>query len=155
MNDVLVSPTLTENLVSIRKLTTDNNCVVEFTSSGFCVKDLKTKHNSLSSSSQDGLYPLHNSINPPNVFGLAAIRVTGATWHRRLGLANSKVLSHLFQNSLIYCNKSETSYTCVCHACQLGKHVRLPFDQSKSHTSFPFELIHSDIWVSPVSSHSV
>ena len=127
---------------------------MEFTSYGFCVKDLKTKHNILSSSNQDGLYPLRNSINPPNAFGLTAVRVTGSTWHRRLGHANSRVLFHLFQCSLIACNKSENSDTCLCHACQLGKHVRLPFDQSKSHTSSPFELIHSDIWVSPVSSHS-
>ena len=51
LNDVLVSSALTKNLVSIRKLTADNNCVVKFTLSGFCVKDMKTKHNILSSSS--------------------------------------------------------------------------------------------------------
>ena len=62
------------------------------------------------------------------------------------------MLSHIFQCYLISCNKSKTSDTCLCHACQLGKHVRLQFDQSKSHTS-PFELIHSIIWVSPISSH--
>ena len=63
LKDVLVSPGLTKNLVFIQKLTVDNNCIVEFTPSGFCVKDLQTKNKILSSSSQASLYPLHGSIN--------------------------------------------------------------------------------------------
>jgi transposase InsO family protein len=42
----------------------------------------------------------------------------------------------------------------TCHHCQLGKHVRLPFSSSEIQTYFPFQLIHSDVWTSPVYSHS-
>ena len=42
----------------------------------------------------------------------------------------------------------------ICHACQLGRHVRLPFHMSSSRASRPFELIHCDLWTSPVASVS-
>jgi hypothetical protein len=42
----------------------------------------------------------------------------------------------------------------MCHACQLGKHVRLPFSSSMSSSKSPFELIHCDVWTSPVISVS-
>lgn len=38
----------------------------------------------------------------------------------------------------------------VCHACQLGRHVRLPFATSVTRASSNFELIHCDLWTSPV-----
>jgi hypothetical protein len=37
----------------------------------------------------------------------------------------------------------------LCHACQLGRHVRLPFSSS-SHASHVFDLIHYGLWTSPV-----
>lgn len=40
----------------------------------------------------------------------------------------------------------------MCHACQLGRHVRLPFYGSSSRTSKAFELIHCDLWTSPLPS---
>jgi hypothetical protein len=42
----------------------------------------------------------------------------------------------------------------TCHSCQLGKHVRLPFTPSESRTYFPFQLVHADVWTSPVLSFS-
>ena len=40
----------------------------------------------------------------------------------------------------------------MCQSCQQGKHVRLPFSSSSSSSSFPFELLHCDIWTSPHTS---
>jgi hypothetical protein len=37
-----------------------------------------------------------------------------------------------------------------CHACQLGKHTRLPFHNSSHRAEHPFDLIHLDLWASPV-----
>jgi hypothetical protein len=51
----------------------------------------------------------------------------------------------------INCNKVERT---LCHSCQLGKHVRLPFSNSSSFSSMPFELVHCDVWTSPVASIS-
>ena len=69
--------------------------------------------------------------------------------HGRLGHPSLAVFTHL--QHLVRCNKSLTS---ICHACQLGKHVHLPFSSSSSYTLAPFELLHYDVWTSPVSSVS-
>lgn len=42
----------------------------------------------------------------------------------------------------------------LCQACQLGKHVKLPFDIFDSIVSNAFDIIHSDIWTSPTASTS-
>ena len=42
----------------------------------------------------------------------------------------------------------------LCHACQLGRHVRLPFSSSTTNTHRLFELIHCDLWTSHVASVS-
>ncbi|GJY16284.1 ribonuclease H-like domain-containing protein [Tanacetum coccineum] len=42
----------------------------------------------------------------------------------------------------------------LCHACQLGKHVRLPFVSSNIVISSYFDIIHSDVWTSPIPSLS-
>uniref|UniRef100_A0A8R7VBW9 Integrase catalytic domain-containing protein n=1 Tax=Triticum urartu TaxID=4572 RepID=A0A8R7VBW9_TRIUA len=60
-------------------------------------------------------------------------------------------MSHLHKQSSIPCNKPASH---VCHACQLGKHVRLPFTRSTSYCVEPFQLVHSDLWTSPVLSNS-
>jgi hypothetical protein len=44
--------------------------------------------------------------------------------------------------------------THVCHACQVGRHVRLPFSMSNSRALHHFDLIHCDLWTSPVVSVS-
>lgn len=36
----------------------------------------------------------------------------------------------------------------------MGKHVRLPFTESPNISSFPFQLLHCDVWTSPVLSNS-
>jgi hypothetical protein len=61
-------------------------------------------------------------------------------------------MSSLRRLALIKCNKN--SRTCVCHACQLGKHVRLPFSQSTTASRAMFDLIHCDLWTSPIISIS-
>ena len=41
-----------------------------------------------------------------------------------------------------------------CEVCQLGKQIKLPFQKSDSFTTSPFDIIHSDIWTSPLTSIS-
>ena len=41
-----------------------------------------------------------------------------------------------------------------CQACQLGKQIKQPFYPSVSNVSKPFEIIHSDVWTSPLESMS-
>ena len=51
----------------------------------------------------------------------------------------------------IKCNK--TPYF-VCQPCPLLKHIRLPFVNSPFVSIKPFEIIHSDLWTSAVTSPS-
>ena len=43
LNNVLVSPRLIKNLISVRQFTSDNNCSVEFDPAGCSVKDLASQ----------------------------------------------------------------------------------------------------------------
>lgn len=55
--------------------------------------------------------------------------------------------------SLISCNNGVCH---LCHASQLGKHVRLPFERSRSISVMSFQLICGvhDTWISPVIRNS-
>ncbi|GJS33098.1 ribonuclease H-like domain-containing protein [Tanacetum coccineum] len=66
------------------------------------------------------LYPVTAPSLVPHVF-----LVSQHTWHQRLGHPGREVLRHLVSNNFISCNKEKPPV--LCHACQLGKHVRLPF----------------------------
>jgi hypothetical protein len=50
------------------------------------------------------------------------------------------------------CNKDASSP--LCHACQLSRHVRLPFHTSTSRAVNNFDRIHCDLWTSPILSVS-
>jgi hypothetical protein len=51
-------------------------------------------------------------------------------------------------------SSKQVSHSTLCHACQLGRHTRLPFSSSMTRTTRPSELIHCDLWTSPVLSTS-
>ncbi|GJT66884.1 ribonuclease H-like domain-containing protein [Tanacetum coccineum] len=63
-----------------------------------------------------------------------------------------EVLRHLVSSNFISYNKEKPPV--LCHACQLGKHVRLPFINSSTVISSCFDIIHSDVWTSPILSLS-
>jgi hypothetical protein len=69
-------------------------------------------------------------------------------WHHRLGHLGFETLSRLIPS----CIKFELE--ALCHACQLGRHVRLPFATSHSRAIKNFDLIHWDLWTSHVLSVS-
>lgn len=147
LQNILVSPALVKNLISVRALTRDNNVSVEFDPFGFSIKDLHTRQEMLRCNSSGDLYPLPYTAHQ----ALIASSVTTELWHQRLGHPGRDSFSKLLQNFDFTCNKSAEH---TCHAYQLGKHVRLPFSSSTSTTYFPFQLVHSDVWTSPVPSNS-
>jgi hypothetical protein len=91
------------------------------------------------------------SLGGPRDEVIALLAASSSVWHRRLGHPGPAVLSSLKRKNLISCNKVDQT---LCHACQLGKHARLPFNTSTSHTVSPFEIVHCDVWTSPVPSIS-
>lgn len=149
LRDVLVSPHIIKNLISVRQFTTDNNCSLEFDPFGVSVKDLLSKNVIARCNSSGQLYPLRPEAFLPHALTAGTSSVL---WHRRLGHLGHEAFSKLASTSAIHCNKSELDS--LCHACQLGRHTRLPFASSSSRASKPFDLIHCDLWTSPVLSVS-
>jgi hypothetical protein len=74
-----------------------------------------------------------------------------STWHHRLSHLGVDILSMLSNNSSVLCSKRTQDF---CHACQLGCHTRMPFISSSSCVKNNFDLIHSDLWTSPIVSVS-
>jgi hypothetical protein len=150
LNNVIVVPSIIKNLFSTRQFTIDNSCSVEYEPFGFSIKDLRTRREIMRCSSPGPLYEFSTSPSSPSPLGLVASTNSTELWHRRLGHPGHDAMSHLSRQFAIPCNNAST----VCHACQLGKHVRLPFSRSQTICATPFELIHCDLWTSPVTSNS-
>jgi hypothetical protein len=81
-------------------------------------------------------------------YALNAAVAPTSLWHRRLGHTSPDALSKLSTTNSIICNKPRDFL--VWHASQLSWHIRLPFHRS-SHAIQCFDLIHCDLWTSPVS----
>jgi hypothetical protein len=149
LNHVLVSPSFINNLISVRKFTRDNSCSMEFDPYGFSVKDLATWNILLCSSSSGELYPFFGDLQSNGA--ALSVSTTRDLWHRRFGHPSDENLSRISSAFPPSCNKS-SDHSSVCEACKLGKQPRLSFSSSTSFTTFPFQLIHCDLWTSPVSS---
>ncbi|GJT16471.1 ribonuclease H-like domain-containing protein [Tanacetum coccineum] len=147
LNNVLITPHIVKKLIFVRQFVHDNNCTIQFDSFGFSVKDFLTCRVLLRCDSTGDLY----SVTAPSPI-LHAFLVSQHTWHQRLGHPGSEVLWRLVSSNFISCNKEKLPV--LCHACQLGKHVRLPFVSSSSVVSACFDIIHSDVWTSPILSLS-
>ncbi|GKB42339.1 ribonuclease H-like domain-containing protein [Tanacetum coccineum] len=144
LNNVLVNPNIIKNLIFVRQFTRDNNCTIEFDAFGFSVKDFLTRHILLLCDSSGDLYP----VTKPSTIPTAFLSISSSTWHQRLGHPGDEVLRSLVSRRFISCNKEKSSH--ICHACQLVKHVKLPFHSSDSIVEHCFDIIHSDLWTSPI-----
>lgn len=151
LNNVLHAPQLVKNLIYVRKFTTDNIASVEFDPFGFSVHNLQTGTKIMRCDSSGDLYPIFTNtrVIPPISSSFTAF--SPDLWHRRLGHSGAAIFRSLCTNKLIACNKARQSF---CSSCPLGKHSKLPFKDSMSFTLFPFDIIHSDLWTSPIASSS-
>ena len=90
--------------------------------------------------------------NKPWRAALSATTSIADVWHRRLGHPSPQVTSSLAAHDFLpSCNKLAHI---PCSACQLGRQSHLSFSSSLSRTYAPFELVHCDLWTSPVVSFS-
>ncbi|GJV59700.1 ribonuclease H-like domain-containing protein [Tanacetum coccineum] len=128
LNNVLIIPHIVKNLIFVRQFVRDNNCTIEFDAFGFSVKDFLTRRVLLRCDSTRDLYPVTAPSPIPHAF-----LVSQHMWYQSLGHLEGEVLRH---------------------ACQLGKHVKLPFVSSDTVISSCFDIIHSDVWTSPIPSLS-
>ncbi|VFR03331.1 unnamed protein product [Cuscuta campestris] len=76
------------------------------------------------------LYPLRPHVP---VAQAHVASVDTQTWHRRLGHPSPAVFHAIPPLSVLH---NKHFYDKLCHACQLGKHVRLPFTSSSRTSTF-------------------
>jgi hypothetical protein len=111
--NVLCVPSVTRNLLSIKKFTRDNNVSVEFHLFDVFVKGRATKEVLLRGHCHHGLYAL-DAPTVSQVF--VGVRVSSSLWHSSLD----------HKLPIVYSNKDVTVYD----ACQQGKSHQLPFVSS-------------------------
>ena len=121
LNHLLIVPHIIKNILSVRQLTTDNYVYIEFDPWGFSVKDLRTGAVILRCSSSGDLYPVTSLPH-----ALITVTADSTLWHRRLGHPGADAFRRLVSSSSLPINKVLKDSS-LCHACQLGRHVRLPF----------------------------
>ena len=139
---VLYVPQFRHNLLSIHKLSQDNNCVVNFHPAGCKIIDAQTHQTKAIGTLQHGLYymkdsPFSLSIN----YAAKTSESEYALWHNRLGHAPLAKLRYILslKSKLLPTDK-------VCITCPMSKFTKLPFQLSQSHATKKFALIHVDTW---------
>jgi hypothetical protein len=135
----------------VLKFTRENLCSIEFDLFGFSVKDLFPRNTILRSNSSGDLYPFIGLTKTGNNIALSTTMSSVDLWHRRLGHPCSESLLHLLSKFGMSCtNNSSTPSS--CEACHKGKNIRFPFPNSCTITYFSFQIIHCDLWTSPIES---
>jgi hypothetical protein len=127
---------------------------MEFDTFGLSVKDLSTRNVLTMCNSLGPLYMMRlpsRSAPSPCAAPATALVASASTWHRRLGHPGVDALSKLSSDSSVIFSRRSHDF---CQACQLGRHTHMPFVSSTSRADNNFDLIHRDMWTSPVVSVS-
>jgi hypothetical protein len=142
LNNILVTPDIIQNLLSIRRFTIDNCCSMKFDPFGFSVKDLSSWNVIARCNSSGALYMVRlpsRTASSPCAAPTAALATSASTWHRRQGHLGVDALSMLLSDSSVICSRFTHNF---CHACQLDRRTRMPFISSTARTNNIFDLIH-------------
>nr|GEY31784.1 hybrid signal transduction histidine kinase M [Tanacetum cinerariifolium] len=143
--ETLLTSETTRTMLLLKEslFTNDSEATTTFESSSSSLTVLMT---STSSSTKGDLYLVTKSSTLPAAF----VSTSFTTWHQRVGHPEDEVLHSLSSRQFISCNKAKSTH--VCHACQLGKHVTLPFHSSNYLVKQSFDIIHFDLWTSPIGT---
>ena len=141
------------NFLSVAKFTKDH--FVSFTPCGFLVKDLRTGKIWLQGQCEGDLYPIKPTtatIQPKTgpFSALSASSVSGDLWHHRLGHPSFFFLRLLISNKFLDL-PARISSTSFCKDCAMGKSTQQPFSIVDRRAHVPFYLVHSDVWMYPIS----
>ena len=121
------------------------------------MKDNKTGSILLQGTSENGLHPLHfhqlstNKLKDFTAF--LGVKTSDMIWHHRLGHPSESIFCYLHSHQHLPVS-GPIDKSQVYESCQLGKSKQLPFSESSRVSTSPLELIHSDVWTSPVPSMS-
>lgn len=114
LKNVLHSLFLIKNLISVRRLSIDNNLAIEFDPFGFTVKDYQTGIRLMRCNSQSDLYPF-SSLVIQQLQPQALSAISQNIWHHRLGHPDAVILSLLRKNKSISCK--HTKFPFLCQSC--------------------------------------
>jgi transposase InsO family protein len=141
------------NLLSVGQIA-DHNCFVGFDDSSCFVQDRRSgavigtgrrRRGAPSLYLLDTLHLPSSTVAPlPVSFAASVSTASFAQWHHRLGHLCGSRLSTLVKSGCLGHTSVESSFH--CKGCKLGKQIQLPYPSSVSHSSRPFDLVHSDVW---------
>ncbi|KAJ0623415.1 putative RNA-directed DNA polymerase [Helianthus annuus] len=139
LNDVFFVPDYSVNLLSVHKLSKDNNINVISNEHSCLLQDSKSGRILVTGKQDNGLYFVNKNGNSVN---LCFNSMNNSNlWHSRLGHPADQILSIL---------KDEIGVTDVfkhpCETCHRAKQVRVPFPLSEHKTKSVGDIIHLDVW---------
>ncbi|KAJ0852860.1 putative RNA-directed DNA polymerase [Helianthus annuus] len=139
LRDVFYVPGYSVNLLSVYRLSKDNNVSVVFNDTSCLLQDSSSKRILMSGRQDCGLYFVGNSGNLMHTCFNSVIK--SSTWHSRLGHPSDQVLAVLKQTLNI-----QSSEHGPCDICHRAKQVRVPFPLSEHKSKSVGDLIHLDVW---------
>lgn len=128
----------------MRQLTTDNNVFVSFDPFGFSIFEFHIRISLMRYNSLGDLY----LITSPSYFASLA----SSLWHNCLGHPRPSILQSLHKNKFIISEHLNTKT--IYNSFVFGNHVKLSCNSSKNVTLMPFDILHVDLWTSPILSSS-
>jgi transposase InsO family protein len=157
MPRVFHCPQALANLLSINQFCKDNHCFFILTDSHYFIKDKLTGLTLLEGKSEGGLYPINTSkvVLPKTrlLSALLGVKTSVSVWHSRFGHPFSPIVHAILKKHHLPFTGSFSNKE-VCESCQLAKSKQLPFPSSPRVSTAPLQLIHTDVWCSPVVSLS-
>ena len=139
--DILYVPNVTQNLIFVSQLCQTNKVSIEFYPWHFEVKNLHTKEILLRGLNEDNAYRLQPHTPAPHT-SFATFNPTLKLWHHRLGQPAPLTLLHALKSNNIVYYGSLTK----CLPCLSNKSHKLPFSTSSISSSYPLEILYSDLW---------
>lgn len=155
LTNVLFVPQFGINLLSVSGLTGSTSLIVTFFQNDFVIQNSNLKKMIGKGNKRHGLYILdvdhlisclHLLWNFQHTIAASSAltnQVSASTWHHRLGHLSPRVFDLDIIKKQLGCTSSTDS---PCYICPFAKQRRLPFISHNQLSSFPFDLIHCDIW---------
>ena len=138
LSSVLFVPEFPSSLLSVSKITKQNNCYVSFYPTHCVLRDLETNRVIGTGFESKDLYYMHMSplLHPTANLSCSNFKEV----HFQLGHPSLAALKQMRPD----CSVSDDFH---CESCQLGKHIRRSYPpKTSSRASTLFELVYSDVW---------
>ncbi|KAK2414409.1 myosin-16 [Trifolium repens] len=148
LQSMLHVPTLSNNLISIRRLTRDRNCKVTFFASHCVFQDLNSGQTIGIAKEKEGLYYFSDEPGGPKVLSSSLLSESSSSasqiWlqHKRLGHPPFSLIKSMYPE--LFLRHSVESFK--CDVCEFAKHHRVSFSPNFNKSVEPFNIIHSDVW---------